>query len=192
MFCVQHLTLFILFWIYTVCKGSETQGPCKNSFKGCCPGSAWDSQNQKCEQCMPGFSGENCSSTCPYPTYGRDCQELCNCSKDICDVFTGCQRFTTVLLDIQGLSSHRFSENKRNTPSSVSYHTPKEVGKATWGVHTAETSTAKYSELFRGLCLIQEMKRQQRWKRNMVDSDFLRTMFNFKSCFTWPIRFENR
>lgn len=46
-------------------------------------------------ECMPGFSGENCSSTCPYPTYGRDCQELCNCSKDICDVFTGCQRFTT-------------------------------------------------------------------------------------------------
>lgn len=44
---------------------------------------------------MQGFSGENCSSTCPYPTYGRGCQELCNCSKDICDVFTGCQSFTT-------------------------------------------------------------------------------------------------
>uniref|UniRef100_A0A8W8JI24 Uncharacterized protein n=1 Tax=Magallana gigas TaxID=29159 RepID=A0A8W8JI24_MAGGI len=87
--------MFIFFWIYTVFKGSATQGPCKNSFKGCCPGSAWDSQNQKCEQCMQGFTGENCSSACPYPTYGRDCQELCNCSKDICDVITGCQSFTT-------------------------------------------------------------------------------------------------
>lgn len=44
---------------------------------------------------MQGFSGENCSSTCPYPSYVRDCQELCNCSKDMCDVFTGCQSFTT-------------------------------------------------------------------------------------------------
>uniref|UniRef100_A0A8W8JL09 Uncharacterized protein n=1 Tax=Magallana gigas TaxID=29159 RepID=A0A8W8JL09_MAGGI len=95
MFSVEHLNLFILFWIYTVCKGSATQGPCKNSFKGCCPGSAWNSQNQKCEPCMQGFTGDNCSSRCPYPTYGRDCQELCNCSKDMCDVFTGCQSFTT-------------------------------------------------------------------------------------------------
>lgn len=45
--------------------------------------------------CMQGFTGDNCSSRCPYPTYGRDCQELCNCSKDMCDVSTGCQSFTT-------------------------------------------------------------------------------------------------
>lgn len=44
---------------------------------------------------MQGFTGDNCSSRCPYPTYGRDCQELCNCSKDMCDVSTGCQSFTT-------------------------------------------------------------------------------------------------
>lgn len=44
---------------------------------------------------MQGFSGDNCTSRCPYPTYGRVCQELCNCSKDMCDVSTGCQSFTT-------------------------------------------------------------------------------------------------
>lgn len=180
MFCVQHLTLFILFWIYTVCKGSETQGPCKKYLIWFCSEEAqysipelewtiilykicWQIVRHICVQnrwrnisllflilvvlkvavqvlpgivriknvsvsrslyiiknlvpylvswnlilytyislfmylfleCMQGFSGENCSSTCPYLTYGRDCQELCNCSKDICDVFTGCQRFTT-------------------------------------------------------------------------------------------------
>lgn len=44
---------------------------------------------------MQGLSGENCSTPCPYPTYGNDCQNLCNCSKDLCDVSTGCQRFAT-------------------------------------------------------------------------------------------------
>uniref|UniRef100_K1PXJ5 Multiple epidermal growth factor-like domains 6 n=1 Tax=Magallana gigas TaxID=29159 RepID=K1PXJ5_MAGGI len=47
------------------------------------------------QPCMQGFTGDNCSSRCPYPTYGRDCQELCNCSKDMCDVSTGCLSFTT-------------------------------------------------------------------------------------------------
>lgn len=51
--------------------------------------------------CMQGFSGENCLSSCPYPTYGNDCQKLCNCSKDMCDVSTGCQQITTGSMHIQ-------------------------------------------------------------------------------------------
>lgn len=47
---------------------------------------------------MQGFTGENCSSSCPYPTYGNECQNLCNCSKDMCNVSTGCQNSTQVCL----------------------------------------------------------------------------------------------
>nr|XP_034333983.1 cell death abnormality protein 1-like [Crassostrea gigas] len=69
---------------------------CEGFYKGCCPGSSWNSKTQQCERCMPGYSGINCTSLCPYPQYGVDCQRKCNCSKDRCDVSTGCQQITTV------------------------------------------------------------------------------------------------
>lgn len=128
-----------------------------SSYKGCCPGSSWNSTAQQCEsthffcnwltthfqlisydkwilneltiiliddymdnkhitigffvffiqiwlvkqinrltfsnyflECMPGYSGENCTSLCPYPQYGVDCQRTCNCSIYLCNVSTGC------------------------------------------------------------------------------------------------------
>lgn len=45
--------------------------------------------------CKPGYIGINCTRVCPYPLYGVDCQMLCNCSKNLCDVSTGCQQITT-------------------------------------------------------------------------------------------------
>uniref|UniRef100_A0A8W8MN04 Uncharacterized protein n=1 Tax=Magallana gigas TaxID=29159 RepID=A0A8W8MN04_MAGGI len=53
--------------------------------------------------CMPGYSGVNCTSLCPYPLYGVDCQGICICSKDMCDVSTGCQQITTGSLVAQTL-----------------------------------------------------------------------------------------
>lgn len=39
---------------------------------------------------MPGYSGENCSSPCPYPYYGLHCHGTCNCSRYLCNVSKGC------------------------------------------------------------------------------------------------------
>lgn len=44
---------------------------------------------------MPGYTRENCTSPCPYPYYGEKCQRTCNCSRDVCDVSTGCISLTT-------------------------------------------------------------------------------------------------
>lgn len=44
---------------------------------------------------MSGYYGENCSSLCPYPYYGVNCQKTCNCSRDLCDVSSGCIRIVT-------------------------------------------------------------------------------------------------
>lgn len=44
---------------------------------------------------MPGYSGVNCTSLCPYPQYGVDCQQECNCSKEMCNVSTGCNSPST-------------------------------------------------------------------------------------------------
>lgn len=46
-------------------------------------------------ECMPGYTGLNCSSKCPYPTYGRHCQGLCNCREILCEVSFGCRTLTT-------------------------------------------------------------------------------------------------
>lgn len=46
-------------------------------------------------ECKPGYTGLNCIITCPYPTYGDRCQGYCDCSKDKCDVSTGCRSLTT-------------------------------------------------------------------------------------------------
>lgn len=40
--------------------------------------------------CVPGYIGINCSSKCPFPTYGINCQGICNCSDETCDISTGC------------------------------------------------------------------------------------------------------
>eukprot|EP00105_Crassostrea_gigas_P034889 XP_019919037.1 PREDICTED: platelet endothelial aggregation receptor 1-like [Crassostrea gigas] len=37
----------------------------------------------------------NCSSLCPYPYYGVHCQRTCNCSRELCNVSTGCIRIVT-------------------------------------------------------------------------------------------------
>lgn len=44
---------------------------------------------------MPGYNGINCTTVCPYPLYGVDCQQLCNCTKDLCNVSNGCVGPTT-------------------------------------------------------------------------------------------------
>lgn len=46
-------------------------------------------------ECIPGYRGLDCSSECPYPSYGRKCDGICNCSKIHCDVSTGCNTITT-------------------------------------------------------------------------------------------------
>lgn len=46
-------------------------------------------------ECLPGYIGRNCTSKCPYPTYGIKCQEICYCSNNQCDASSGCNTVTT-------------------------------------------------------------------------------------------------
>lgn len=49
-------------------------------------------------ECMPGYTGPNCETRCPYPTYGNRCQGYCNCSTDMCAESTGCRSLTTGII----------------------------------------------------------------------------------------------
>lgn len=40
--------------------------------------------------CDKGFTGNNCNVLCPFPSYGLDCQSLCNCTETSCNPVDGC------------------------------------------------------------------------------------------------------
>ena len=50
------------------------------------------------EECGPGYFGPNCTFKCIYPTYGDECQGLCDCENKTCDISTGCRIPTTGIL----------------------------------------------------------------------------------------------
>lgn len=40
--------------------------------------------------CENGFFGPKCLQECPYPSYGKDCQEICSCDNETCNHKHGC------------------------------------------------------------------------------------------------------
>lgn len=43
-------------------------------------------------ECTIGYFAKDCKLRCPYPSYGEECQEICNCSKVTCDFVSGCTK----------------------------------------------------------------------------------------------------
>ncbi|XP_061169534.1 platelet endothelial aggregation receptor 1-like [Saccostrea echinata] len=41
-------------------------------------------------ECNPGHFGINCMEKCPFPNYGEQCAQSCNCSLEDCNYATGC------------------------------------------------------------------------------------------------------
>ncbi|XP_078334354.1 uncharacterized protein LOC111100153 [Crassostrea virginica] len=82
--------LYILFGLVNL---GEMTATCTGN--RCCDGFFWNNESTKCEKCKPGFIGSNCAISCPYPTYGEQCQGICDCDKNSCDVSTGCRPITT-------------------------------------------------------------------------------------------------
>lgn len=62
----------------------------------CCTGFYKSEDN--CLECDSGFTGSNCSSTCPFGYFGRQCRESCDCSPDkYCDAARGCLCNSTIV-----------------------------------------------------------------------------------------------
>lgn len=70
------------------CKG-------QNGTIACCHGYQWNKEKTKCIPCDKGFTGYNCEAICPFPSYGLDCQAICNCTKANCDPKDGCSGNST-------------------------------------------------------------------------------------------------
>ncbi|XP_062599153.1 platelet endothelial aggregation receptor 1-like [Saccostrea cucullata] len=85
LFFLMPLTSFLIY-----CTNSSDIPKCEGFPNFCCPDYKWNIKSQRCEKCLPGYIGINCSYKCPYPSYGEACQAKCDCEKDTCDVSTGC------------------------------------------------------------------------------------------------------
>lgn len=83
----------LVFFIFNINVKSQA---CIESESGCCDGYFWSYKNNSCESCRPGYNGINCTTSCPYPSYGHQCQGNCDCVEDNCDVSTGCEPNITV------------------------------------------------------------------------------------------------
>lgn len=57
----------------------------------CCSGSFWSEEKSACERCPLGYHSFNCSEICKFPTFGEDCQHICNCSIELCSHIVGCK-----------------------------------------------------------------------------------------------------
>lgn len=44
-------------------------------------------------ECPLGFHSFNCHVACKFPSFGDDCQYLCNCNESSCDHRFGCNMF---------------------------------------------------------------------------------------------------
>lgn len=56
----------------------------------CCQGHKWNNEETSCNPCDKGYNGHKCNAICPFPTYGLDCQTICNCTETFCDPVDGC------------------------------------------------------------------------------------------------------
>nr|XP_034301433.1 uncharacterized protein LOC117681368 isoform X2 [Crassostrea gigas] len=45
----------------------------------------------ECKECLPGYFGTNCQTSCVYPYFGKYCMNTCDCTISDCDNVSGCQ-----------------------------------------------------------------------------------------------------
>nr|XP_034335683.1 multiple epidermal growth factor-like domains protein 6 isoform X2 [Crassostrea gigas] len=86
--CVVFSFLQVVMYHYLMVAASNNN--CEGKLHGCCEGYAFNATLDTCVECDVGFYNTTCSSPCPYPTYGRDCQNICNCTQNMCNIVQGC------------------------------------------------------------------------------------------------------
>ncbi|XP_078314903.1 uncharacterized protein LOC111103302 [Crassostrea virginica] len=66
-------------------------------------------KNNECKPCPPGYTGASCSTTCPSPSYGFGCQQLCKtCSMASCHHVKGCLVFASLSVTTKAETLSRF------------------------------------------------------------------------------------
>ncbi|XP_062596686.1 uncharacterized protein LOC134258148, partial [Saccostrea cucullata] len=83
--------MYLVFLFLITVSLREVVGSCKRASLGnCCTGYIYNFETSKCEECSIGLTGPNCSLQCRYPSYGRLCQQQCDCTEIYCNKIVGC------------------------------------------------------------------------------------------------------
>lgn len=56
--------------------------------------------------CEEGYTGQNCEIVCPFPSYGLDCQSVCNCTETTCDHVNGCKGYSSGIYCYNSMSQY--------------------------------------------------------------------------------------
>lgn len=56
--------------------------------------------------CEEGYTGQNCEIVCPFPSYGLDCQSICNCAETTCDHVNGCRGYSSGIYCYNSMSQY--------------------------------------------------------------------------------------
>ncbi|XP_048767851.1 angiopoietin-1 receptor-like [Ostrea edulis] len=91
MICIGGRLMVSLFITFSLQLVGGDGSWCGGSLK-CCSGFKWDRNTEKCIPCEVGYYGIDCAEPCPFPSYGKECQLLCNCSEAQCNHETGCPK----------------------------------------------------------------------------------------------------
>lgn len=116
--CVVFSFLQVVLCHYLMVAANDSE--CERRLHGCCEGYTFNATLDTCVECHIGFFASNCSLTCPYPTYGRGCQNFCNCTKDMCDYVQGCLEEFGILENGTAVISKKITQRKQG----VSTNTP--------------------------------------------------------------------
>lgn len=114
--CVVFSFLQVVLYQYLMVAASNSN--CERRPHGCCEGYTFNATLDTCVECDIGFFASSCSLTCPYPTYGRGCQNICNCTKDMCDYVQGCLREIGILENGTAVISKKITQRKQGVSTN--------------------------------------------------------------------------
>ncbi|XP_056014745.1 uncharacterized protein LOC125676099 isoform X5 [Ostrea edulis] len=80
---MKCLPLLMMFCVYEYFHFINTQKTCPENYR-------FSVSKEKCIECEDGYLGLNCSLSCRFPSYGDDCQSLCQCRLELCSHISGC------------------------------------------------------------------------------------------------------
>ncbi|XP_052710592.1 cell death abnormality protein 1-like [Crassostrea angulata] len=88
MFSIYGVLLLLRFFVFLVSK----EIPARNgSTFNADETNILDYMQENPQACNDGYTGPKCTLRCRYPSYGRTCQQFCNCAESLCNSTTGCE-----------------------------------------------------------------------------------------------------
>ncbi|XP_062582476.1 uncharacterized protein LOC134244233 [Saccostrea cucullata] len=103
--------------------------------KTCCSGYVWNKAVNECIPCAKGYFGHDCKFSCPPPTFGVNCESMCDCSVEKCHHVYGCNakhttpytlESTSTLLTSSEVFSSRITHSETSTVTEPSLETTQE------------------------------------------------------------------